>query len=81
MSGGVVDCDFRGPVEVILHNTNENPVIISAGQRIAQACLLSTYEVVWEKVDELPKPPEDHLGFGSTDPETIAQLQYDIPRL
>ena len=81
VSGGVVDSDFRGPVEVILHNTNENPFIISAGQRIAQACLLPTYEVVWEEVDELPEPPEDHLGFGSTDPETIAQLQYDLPRL
>merc|ERR1712079_116980 len=66
VSGGVVDSDFRGPVEVILHNTNENPFIISAGQRIAQACLLPTYEVVWEEVDQLPEPPEDHLGFGST---------------
>ena len=36
VGGGVVDCGFRGNVQVILFNHNQEPFMVSIGDRIAQ---------------------------------------------
>jgi dUTP diphosphatase len=64
---GVVDPDYCGPtdeVKVAVLNFTSAPVIVRAGDRLAQGILLPATRVVWEEVEEVR--PESRGGFGST---------------
>ena len=67
--GGVIDPDYRGSIEVILHNTNQTDFRISKGQRIAQAVFLPVLACKFELFERGEEDEKDnpHLGFGSTD--------------
>lgn len=65
---GVIDCDFRGEVMVLLINLGSDPIIINTGDRIGQ--LIIRKIELWNPVivDEL-RPPTTARGlngFGST---------------
>lgn len=67
--GGVIDPAYRGSWKVILINLSDQPYVIKAGDRIAQAI---PFQLPWHtivQVDELSPPPleerQEH-GFGST---------------
>ena len=73
--GGVIDRDFRGDLQVILHNTDGNKEFtVEIGDRIAQ--------LIIEKADKTPLTPTDDLdqthqatsGFGSTGIWTTQQI-------
>eukprot|EP00192_Tetraselmis_astigmatica_P014922 CAMPEP_0117686942 /NCGR_PEP_ID=MMETSP0804-20121206/22791_1 /TAXON_ID=1074897 /ORGANISM="Tetraselmis astigmatica, Strain CCMP880" /LENGTH=165 /DNA_ID=CAMNT_0005498813 /DNA_START=230 /DNA_END=723 /DNA_ORIENTATION=- len=63
---GVVDEDYRGPVNVILFNHSDTDFEIKAGDRIAQLVLerICTPEV--EEVEDLDSTARGASGFGST---------------
>ena len=64
---GVVDADFRGELEVILLNTDQQtPFRVEHGNRIAQLILerVSMTEPVLS--DRLPRSDRGKAGFGST---------------
>jgi dUTP pyrophosphatase len=64
---GVVDADYCGPTDEIripVVNITSSPVVVKAGDRIAQGILLPSPQVAWEEVEELR--PESRGGFGST---------------
>ena len=64
---GKIDSDYRGEVQVLLHNArNHDMVAISAGDRIAQFELNPVYEVEFEEVDGLSETDRGEMGFGST---------------
>jgi dUTP pyrophosphatase len=65
---GVVDPDYCGPsdeVKILVLNFTSKPVIVRAGDRIAQGILLPATRVTWEESEELN--PHSRGGFGSTD--------------
>lgn len=65
--GGVIDCDYRGEIGVILINHHsEIPLHVRNGDRIAQLIVheLGTRYAV--EVDELPETERGSGGFGST---------------
>lgn len=63
---GVCDVDYRGPINVILFNSGDEPFKINKGDRIAQAiCEVIKYPTVIE-VNELPDTERGSDGFGST---------------
>ena len=64
---GVVDSDYCGPndeIKVPVINVTNQPVCISAGDRIAQGILLPAPRVQWEEVEEVVAASRG--GFGST---------------
>lgn len=66
---GVIDCDYRGDVGVILINFGEVPVYVHPGDRIAQIiferCEQANFSLI-QSGDSLPKSRRGHHGFGST---------------
>lgn len=64
---GVVDPDYCGPadeVKIPMLNFTPAPVIVKAGDRIAQGIVLPAPRVVWDETETASK--ESRGGFGST---------------
>lgn len=63
---GVIDCDYRGGIGVVLVNHGEEPFEINVGDRIAQLVIQRYEHANLMVVDELGKTHRDVRGFGST---------------
>jgi dUTP pyrophosphatase len=63
---GTIDCDYTGPVVVLLINHGDQPVCIAPGQRIAQLVIAPVVQAELSEVDELPATVRGAGGFGST---------------
>lgn len=64
---GTIDCDYRGPIGVILYNTGTEPFTINHGDRIAQLVVapVSQANFLYDAVD-LFETKRGQQGFGST---------------
>ena len=66
-NAGVIDCDYRGEIGVMLHNPTDSVVTISKGQAFAQMvivpCLIEGEEV---PLSELKRTRRATDGYGST---------------
>lgn len=67
VNAGVIDADYRGNVQVMLFNFNENDVFIKKGDKIAQLILEKYESVEVIEVDKLSVTYRGEKGFGSTD--------------
>lgn len=63
---GVIDCDYRGEVRVVLHNHSSEAQTIENGERIAQMLFVPYYAADFKLVDELDSTSRGEGGFGST---------------
>jgi dUTP pyrophosphatase len=63
---GVIDCDYRGEVRVILVNHGAEPVRIEAGDRIAQLLIQAVERATFARVESLDDSTRGQGGFGST---------------
>jgi dUTP pyrophosphatase len=63
---GVVDCDYRGGIGVVLVNHGGDDVDINIGDRIAQLVVQRYEHATLVAVDELEETHRDVRGFGST---------------
>ena len=63
---GVIDSDYRGSVQVALHNDTNDIRNIKAGDRIAQLIIQPCPDVSLNLVDELDNTDRGTSGFGST---------------
>jgi dUTP pyrophosphatase len=69
-SPGTVDSDYRGEVQIIIHNSSTNPInsiTINEGDRIAQGVLVPVIQAEFEEVSELSDTERGNGAFGSTD--------------
>ena len=65
--GGVLDNGYRGEIMVILYNLNEEPVLISNEDKIAQLTIQEFPEhVSITEVTELSNTDRNNRGFGSS---------------
>lgn len=68
-SPGTVDEGYTGEIKVILFNTNNHPVTITKGMKVAQcviaSCISGKY-VDLVNVDEISSKDRNNNGFGST---------------
>jgi dUTP pyrophosphatase len=66
VGAGVIDCDYRGPVGVVLFNHAETDYEIAKGDRVAQLVItkIDTPQVI--EVDDLDGTVRGEGGFGST---------------
>lgn len=65
-SPGTIDSDYRGEIKVMLHNTGDDPFIISPGDRIAQMVIAPVIQADFEIVDVINETERGAGGFGST---------------
>jgi dUTP pyrophosphatase len=64
---GLIDAGYRGEVICAVVNLDpQEPVEVSAGDRIAQLVIVAVPEVSARLVDELPESSRGTGGFGST---------------
>jgi dUTP pyrophosphatase len=66
---GTVDFGYTGEIKVIVFNTNQTPVTIQKGMKIAQGVLcpvLNGKFVTIQEVDEIGETNRGNKGFGST---------------
>lgn len=63
---GTIDSDYRGEVKVILVNHGASPVMIEAGDRIAQLVIARVEPTVMSVADDLPDTERGAGGMGST---------------
>ncbi len=63
---GLIDPDYRGEVQVALHNTSDVPFTVCDGDRIAQFMLISAPQFALCERDELNDTERGTGGFGST---------------
>ncbi len=64
---GVIDCDYRGDIGVILYNTDKDiDFIVKKGDRIAQIIFETCYSVNFNETNTLDNTVREDGGFGST---------------
>ncbi|MBF9034589.1 dUTP diphosphatase [Rhodobacterales bacterium HKCCE2091] len=63
---GTIDCDYRGPLGVILCNMGAEPYHIGHGTRIAQAVVAPVARAAYVPVAALSQTVRGAQGFGST---------------
>jgi dUTP pyrophosphatase len=73
---GVIDSDYRGEVQVKLHNDGEEFVTIRPGDRIAQAMLIPVPAVELVEVEELTDTARGAGGFGSTGTRQMSDREW-----
>lgn len=66
VGAGVIDEDYRGPVNVILFNFGRNDFEIKRGDRIAQLICEKIQQADIREVEELDSTDRGANGFGST---------------
>jgi dUTP pyrophosphatase len=64
-SPGLIDADYAGPLGIIVHNLRDEPAVLPAGTRIAQAVFV---ELRFPVLEEAAHADEGRTrgGFGST---------------
>jgi dUTP pyrophosphatase len=68
-SPGTVDNGYTGEVKAIIFNTNQTPITITKGMKVAQAVLCPVVNGDWVELDEkstVAKKDRNNNGFGST---------------
>lgn len=63
---GVIDSDYRGEINVVLHNHGSQPQIIENGERVAQLVITPVLQPAYEVAEELSDTVRNAGGFGST---------------
>ena len=69
-SPGTIDADYRGDIGIVMVNNTKEPMMLDAGDRIAQLVYAEVpIEPTWKMVagiHELPTSVRGNGGFGST---------------
>ena len=63
---GVVDCDYRGEICVVLYNHSQDPATVRGGDRVAQMVITPYLTVDFCQSEELSDTVRGEGGFGST---------------
>jgi dUTP pyrophosphatase len=65
-SPGTVDCDYRGPLGVIVMNAGAAPFTVAHGERIAQGVVAPVMRAAFVEAGTLSDTARGTGGFGST---------------
>lgn len=67
--GGVIDCDFRGPLKIILYNFGSEDCVIQKNTRIAQLVILPLISTLLKEkfsLEDTSPTKRGSNGFGSS---------------
>jgi len=65
-SPGTIDADYRGEVQVILHNLGPEPFVVRRADRIAQMVIAPVVQAEVRQVEALEETGRGEGGFGHT---------------
>lgn len=68
---GVIDCDYRGELSVVITNLGDKSYLVTQGDRVCQALLQRVEPVEVVEVDDLSKTKRGEKGFGSTGKSSV----------
>lgn len=63
---GIVDSDYRGEINVILHNHSDSPCVIKKGDRIGQLVICQKVTARFSSSNQLSETLRGQGGFGSS---------------
>ena len=63
---GVIDSDYRGEINVVLHNHGSQPQTVENGERVAQLVITPVLQPAYALAEELSDTVRNTGGFGST---------------
>jgi dUTP pyrophosphatase len=63
---GLIDCQYRGEIKVILLNTDKESFTVKRGDKIAQMVIQKVEEATFIEAEELEETERGDGGFGST---------------
>jgi dUTP pyrophosphatase len=63
---GTIDCDYRGPLGILMVNLGAAPYVVGHGDRIAQMIVAPVVQVRFAEVEALGATARGAGGFGST---------------
>lgn len=63
---GIIDCDFRGMIKVILCNLGNEEFVINKGDRIAQLLFFPIVQAIFQQSNVINETFRGEGGFGST---------------
>ncbi|MGA0163170.1 MAG: dUTP diphosphatase [Bdellovibrionota bacterium] len=63
---GTIDADYRGEIKIIMSTCSSEPVILEAGERVAQGVLMAVEQAEISEATELSETERGSGGFGST---------------
>ncbi len=66
INAGVIDCDYRGEIGIVVHNSGKQTFQIAKGDRVAQCILERAIRPKIREVNELSETARGSGGFGST---------------
>lgn len=64
--GGVIDAQYRGEINILLHNLNDTAYTFEAGHKVAQILIQKVEFPELIEVEELSDTTRSDGGFGST---------------
>lgn len=65
-AGGVIDAGYRGEIRVIAWNLSKKPIVLKAGERVAQLLVVPISLESPKETGELTPTQRGKGGFGST---------------
>ena len=71
---GVIDSDYRGEIQVVLHNHGNSEQTICPGERIAQLVIVPYLRADFNECSSLSSTERGDGGFGSTGRTQIKKL-------
>lgn len=63
---GVMDTGYTGEYQIVVMPVGNEPVLVPAGTRLAQAIVLESHVLPMVTADEMPETDRGSAGFGST---------------
>ena len=66
IGAGVIDADYRGPVQALMLNHFDEPYRVAVGDRVAQLILEKIFYCDCVEVDQLDETVRGSQGYGST---------------
>jgi dUTP pyrophosphatase len=63
---GLIDCDYRGEIKVILYNSSDEDFFVKKGDRIAQLLFFPIFQAIFQKSVAVSSTARGEGGFGST---------------
>lgn len=66
VGAGVIDCDYRGEIKILLFNFSDEDFEVKKGERIAQLIIEKIAMPVLKEVENLEETDRGEGGFGST---------------
>ena len=64
VTGGLVDCDYRGQLKALLYNSTGKSFKIMKKQRVVQCCISRVHQVSWDEQDILDPTMRGERGLG-----------------